>query len=73
MVQQTVLGGVALGLQGTEKSLLSTKNLNGRGGILGKVGQATGVGDQTGSNDFTDQGSEVRGNNAHLGDEVRVK
>jgi hypothetical protein len=73
VVQQTVLGGVALSLQGTEQSLLGTENLNGRGGILGKVGQATGVGDQTGSNDFANQGSEVRSNDAHLGDEVGVE
>ena len=73
MVQQTVLGGVALGLQGTEESLLGTEDLDGGGGVLGQVGQATGVGDKTGSDDLTDESSQVRGHNAHLGDQVGVE
>lgn len=73
VVQETVLGGVTLGLQGTEKSLLGTENLNSGGGVLGQVGQATGVGDKTGSDDLTDESGKVRGDNAHLGDQVRVE
>lgn len=73
VVQQTVLGGVTLGLQGTEKSLLGTENLDSGGGVLGQVGQATSVGDQTGTNDLSDQSSQVRSNNAHLGNQVLVQ
>ena len=73
MVDQTVLGCVTLGLQGTEESLLSTENLNSRGGIFGEVGQGTGVGDQTGTDHLADQGRQVGGNVVHLGDQVLVQ
>jgi hypothetical protein len=73
VVQQTILGGVTLGLQSTEKSLLSTENLDGGGRVLGQVGQATSVRDQTSTDDLTNQRSQVGGDNAHLGDQVLVK
>src|SRR6202012_4402140 len=56
-----------------EKTLRSTKNLDGGGGIFGEVGQGTGVGDQTGTDHLTDQGGQVGGNVVHLGDEVLVE
>lgn len=34
---QTILGGVALGLEGAEESFLSTEDLNGRGGVPERV------------------------------------
>lgn len=73
VVQKTVLGGVTLGLQGSEKGLLSTENLDRRSGVLGQVGQATGVGDQTSTNDLTNKGSKVGGDHAHLGNQVLVE
>lgn len=38
VVQKTVFGSVPLSLQCSEEGLLGTKNLNGRGGVLGKIG-----------------------------------
>lgn len=73
MVQQSVLGRVALRLQSTEKSLLRTQNLNSRCRVLGEVGQASGVRDQTSTNNLSDQGSQVGSNDAHLGNQVGVE
>lgn len=66
VVDETVLGSVALGLQGTEKSLFGTEDLDGRGGVLGEVGQAAGLGNETSRNGVTDESSQVGCNNRHL-------
>jgi hypothetical protein len=73
VVQQSVLGSVSLGLQSSEKSLLRAENLHGRSGILGQVGQASGMRNQTSANDLSDQRSKVRSDDAHLGNQVRVQ
>lgn len=70
MVDETVLGGVALGLESTEEGLLGTENLNGGGRVLGQVGQATSVGDETSTDGLTDEGGKVRCDNTHLSDKV---
>ena len=41
MVQETVLGGIVLGLEGTEESLFGTEDLDGGGGVLGQVHKGT--------------------------------
>lgn len=73
MVQKTVLGSVALGLESSEQGFLCTKNLNSGSRVLGQVGQATGVRDETSTNNLSDQSSQVRGDNAHLDHEVGVQ
>lgn len=73
MVQQTILGSVALGLQGAEERLLGAKDLNRRGRVLGQVGQAAGMRDQPSTDDFAYQGSQVGSDDAHLGHQVVVK
>ena len=73
VVQETVFGSVPLSLQSSEEGLLCTKNLNGRGGVLGKVGQATSVRDKTGTDNFSNQRRKVRSNDTHLRDQVGVK
>jgi hypothetical protein len=70
MVQKTVLGCVSLGLESPEQGLLCTKNLNSRSRVLGQVGQATGVRNKTSTNNLSNQSSQVRSDNAHLGYEV---
>jgi len=70
VVDQTVLGGVTLGLEGTEQSLLGTENLDSGGRVLGQVGQATGVGDETSTNGLTDQSGKVGRDHTHFGDKV---
>lgn len=70
---ETVLGGVTTGLEGTEESLLSTENLDGGGGVLCEVDQASSVGDQTSSDDVSDETGEVGGDVAHLVVEVVVE
>ena len=73
MVQKTVLGSVALSLQSSEESLLGTENLDGRCRVLGEVGQATSVRDKTSTDSFSNQRGKVRGDDAHLGDQVSVQ
>lgn len=73
MEDETVLGGVTTGLEGTEESLLSTEDLDGGGGVLGEVDQASSVGDQTGSDDVSDERGKVGGDVAHLVVEVVVE
>lgn len=66
MVDETVLGSVALGLESAEQSLLSTENLESRGRVLGEVGQRTSVGDETGGDRSADKGLQVGGDVGHL-------
>lgn len=66
MVDETVLGGVALGLEGTEESLLSTENLKSGGRVLGEVGQRTSVRDKAGGNRSANEGLQVGGDVGHL-------
>lgn len=73
VVDETELGGVALGLEGAEQGLLGTKNLQGRGRVLGQVGQTSGLLDEAGSDNLSDQGSQVGGDGAHLLGEVVVQ
>jgi hypothetical protein len=65
VVDETVLGGVVLGLEGTEESLLGTKDLDSRGRELGKVHERTGVRDEAGTNKLADKGGEVGGDSLH--------
>lgn len=66
MIQQTIFRCVRLGLECSEKSLLSTENLNGRGRILGEVDQGTGMGYQLGTNTLTNKAGEVGSDCLHL-------
>jgi len=70
---ETVLGGVSLGLEGAEEGLLGTEDLNSRGRVLGEVGQGSGVADKTGSDLLSDEGGKVRSTGVHLGHEVVVE
>lgn len=66
MVDETVLGGVALGLESTEKSLLGTEDLESRGRVLGEVGQRTSVRDEAGGNGSANESLQVGGDVGHL-------
>lgn len=70
MVDETVLRGIVLGLKRSEEGLLGTENLDGTGGVLGKVHQATGVADQSGTDELTDKGGEVGSDGLHTVAEV---
>lgn len=70
MVDDTELGGVALGLESSEEGLLGTENLDSRGGVLCEVGQGTSLGDKTSTDSLANESSQVGSDNAHLGDEV---
>jgi hypothetical protein len=70
MVDQSVFRCVALGLESTEESLFSTKNLNSRGGVFREVGEGTSVGDETGTDGVSDEGSEIGSDDTHLVGEV---
>jgi len=70
VVDQTIFGGVSLGLKCTEERFLCTKDLNRRGRILGQVGQGTGVRDETGGNDLSDELGQVGSNDGHLVSQV---
>jgi hypothetical protein len=53
----TILGSVVLGLEGAEQSLLSTKNLDGRTGRLGKVHERSSVRNEARTNQLADERS----------------
>lgn len=73
VVDQTVLGSIVLSLEGTEKGLLGTQNLDGTGGALGQAGEGASVGNKTGTNEVTDKGSQVGCDGVHAGSEVAGK
>lgn len=73
VVDETVLGGVALGLQGAEQGLLGTQDLHGGGGALGQGSEGAGLLDQAGRDGLADQGAEVGRDGGHLLLEVRVQ
>lgn len=70
VVDQTVLGSRVLGLEGTEQGLLGTEDLDGGTGALGQVHERTGVGNQAGTDQRTDNSSHVGGNGLHAGVQV---
>lgn len=41
VVDETVFGGVTLGLESSEKSLFGAEDLDSRSGVLGQVGEGT--------------------------------
>lgn len=65
MVDETVFRSVVLGLESTEKGLFGTEDLNGRSGVLCQVHQTSGVTDESGTNEFTDEGGEIRSDGLH--------
>lgn len=73
MVDETIFGSIAFGLEGTEKSLLGTENLNSGSWVLGEVGQATGMADEACCNRVTDESSKVGSDQVHLFMEVGLK
>lgn len=70
MVDETVLGGVSLGLERAEERLLGTENLDGGGGVLGEVGERAGVRDEARGDDFANQRGQVGCDDGHLVGEV---
>lgn len=73
VVDESILGGVSLGLESAEEGLLGTEDLNGRGGVLGQVGEGSSVGDEASSNGVANEGGEVGSDDAHLLREVRLE
>lgn len=73
MVDETELGGVALGLEGAEQGLLGAEDLQRRGRVLGQVGQGAGLLDEAGGDDLADEGGQVGRDGAHLVDQVGVQ
>lgn len=66
MVDETVLGSVALGLEGAEEGLLGTEDLERGGRVLAQARQGTSVGDELGGNGGADEGLEVGRDDGHL-------
>ena len=59
-----------LRLQGTEKGLLRTKNLNSTGRMFRQVEQATSMSDQPCANKFSNEGRQIRCNGVHSISEI---
>lgn len=66
LVNQTVLGRGALGLEGAEEGLFGTEDLQRRGGVLGQVGEGAGVGDEAGGDGGAENDLQVGRDDAHL-------
>jgi hypothetical protein len=62
-----------LGLQGAEEGLLSTENLDGRTGRLGKVHERSSVGDKARTNKLANKSCQVRGEGLHAVGEVAAE
>ena len=73
VVDKSVLGSVALGLERAEEGLLGTEDLNGRGGVLGQVGEGSSVADEASSDRVADEGGEVGRDETHLLAEVKLE
>lgn len=65
MEDETVFGCVVLCLEGAEKSLFSTENLDGTCWVLGKSHQTSGVSNETSSDKFANKSSKVRSDSVH--------
>mgnify|MGYP006940253890 CR=1 FL=1 len=70
---ETILGGLPTGLQGSEKGFLGTQDLDGRSGVLGQVCQGARVRDQLRANHLTNKGGQVRGNCIHSCFQILLK
>jgi len=65
VVDQTVLGRVVLGLERPEQRLLRSEDLHRRGRVLGEVHQATGVADESRTDELADQRRQVGRDGLH--------
>lgn len=73
VVDQTVLGRVVLGFERSEEGLLGSEDLDGGRGVLGKVKKGSGVGDESGSDELSNEGGEVGRDGGHSVAQVLVK
>lgn len=60
VVDEAVLRGVRLGLEGPEERLLGPQDLNRGRGLLGQIEQTAGVGDQSCAHQLAHHHSQVR-------------
>jgi hypothetical protein len=72
-ITYTVFGSIVLGLQGAEKSLLSTENLDGRTGRLGEVHERTRVRNEARTDKLANKRSQVGCECLHTCGEVVAK
>lgn len=70
VVDESVLGRVVLGLECSEKGLLSSEDLDGGSGVLGEVEERSSVRDESGSNKLSNEGREVGRNGGHSVSEI---
>ena len=70
---QTVFRGIVFRLERTEESFLGSENLHSRGGVFGQVEERTGVSDETSSDQFSNEGGEIRSDSSHSISEVFVE
>ena len=70
VVDETILGGIVLGLQCAEKRLLGAENLDSTCGVLREVKQAAGVADQPRADEVANKSSEVWCDRVHTVPEV---
>lgn len=73
LIDKTILGCVLLGLDGLEKSLFSTKNLNSGSRVFSQVDQRTSMGNESGANEFTDHRTEIRCDDLHSVLKIRLE
>lgn len=54
-----------LGLESTEKGLFGTEDLDRRSGVLGQVHQTSGVTDESGTNELSDECGKIWSDGLH--------
>jgi len=70
---QTVFRGIVFSLESAEESLFSTKNLNGRSRVFSERHEGTSVGDQSSTDEFSNEGGKVGSDSGHTVSEVFVE
>jgi len=70
---ETVFRSVVLGLESTEESLLGTEDLNSRRRVFSERHEGTGMGDQTGTDEFSNEGGKIGCDSGHSVSEVLVQ
>jgi hypothetical protein len=73
VVDQTVLWRIFFGFQSSEESFFGSENLNGGSWVFGQVDQVTGVGDQSGADEFTNEKGQIWSDGLHSVFEVFVE
>jgi len=73
MEDESVFRSIVLCLEGSKEGFFGSEDLDCRGRLFGEIDEITGMGDETGADEFADEGREVGRYGSHAGAEVIIK